>query len=471
MRRVKDYNTFLNEDFLTGHSLSKEITKILSPNKREIKAKSKEEIIGAMEAGSGVGTHWTFSEPDNGFLGASALFGGNVILRELSEDKETERVYKVLTGPNKGVSGSFEWGGTVDKWPVFESPIGSGFSKLLAPDEEFFKTYKDEISWKSIISDLPGIEIVSKNDKGECEIVYDDIYQLYGKVRIYHNPNLDYPYFSYTVLDGPNKGKTGNSFCVLAEGQDTESPRFEGQGSPIAFSNRNYPLVLSSSDIDFPCNYQYPDSTKLDFKVNKVASNKKIPATGYNPANVIFLDTSEITVINPPSKEEFLKAYGKLKAKEDNSPIFGRDDRSGGDNFIPKSKYPTEELYSSGAPSGNPPKALKSTFGDLPIKSNKWAGCYNMSYYGNDLALYTVTAKKTENPKLDWNAETGCYGNNFFTGRFLTQRNEWKYLKGEWYYDYSQKTIGLLYAYDDGGKIVDMIYNPEAIYPDHYSFF
>ena len=120
MRRVKDYNTFLNEDFLTGHSLSKEITKILSPNKREIKAKSKEEIIGAMEAGSGVGTHWTFSEPDNGFLGASALFGGNVILRELSEDKETERVYKVLTGPNKGVSGSFEWGGTVDKWPVFE---------------------------------------------------------------------------------------------------------------------------------------------------------------------------------------------------------------------------------------------------------------------------------------------------------------------------------------------------------------
>jgi hypothetical protein len=175
------------------------------------------------------------------------------------------------------------------------------------------------------------------------------------------------------------------------------------------------------------------------------------------------LDTSEITVINPPSKEEFLKLYGKLKDKESSGPIFGRDDRSGFDNFIPKSKY-TTELYSSGAP----PKG-KVTFGDLPVKSNKWAGFYHMSYYTNDLALYTVTAKKTEAPKLDWNTETGCYGNNFFTGRFLMKRDEWKYLKGEWYYDYDQRTIGLLYAYDDSGKIVDMIYNPEAIYPDHYS--
>jgi hypothetical protein len=465
-RRVKDYWTFVNEDFLSNHELSKEITKILSPNVRKIRSKTKDEIEGGLGDGSKVGSHWDFSVEDNGFVGTSSLFGGKVVLKELSEDEDTERKYKVLTGPNKGTEGNFEWEGGERKWPIFDSPIGSNFSKLLAPDEEFFKTYKDKQEWESIISDLPGIKIVSKNDKGECEIEYDDIYQLYGKVRIYHNPNVNYPYFSYEVMDGPNKGKTGNSFCVLAEAQDIESPRFEGQGSLIAFSTTNNPVVLSSSYIDFPCNYQFPDPTKVDGRINKVSSNKKIPATGYNPANVIFLDTSEITVINPPNKQEFLKSYGKLTYKENNSrPVFGRNSKTGSDNFIPKSKYPTEQLFSSGAPPGR-----KSTYGDLPIKSNKFEGCYGISYYGNDLALYTVTAKKTETPKLDWNTETGCYSNNFFTGRFLTKRNEWKYLKGEWYYDYVQKAIGLLYAYDDSGKIVDLIYNPAYLYPDHYSY-
>ena len=475
MRRVKDYNSFLKESYLTSHIASKTMSKILDPDaRREIRAKTQSEIESSLsDKGVTMNSQWSYIEADKGYVGSTPLFGGTVVLRELSEDEETSFQYEVKTGLNKGKKGPFEWKEDgKNRFPLFSAPYNSSYSDLLGPDEEFFKSYKDDYRWKSIIYDTPGIEIVKVGEKGECEIHYDDIYQLYGKVKIYYDPDiLESPYFSYKVIDGPNAGKTGNGFRVLENAGKSTPLRFQGYGTPNSFSNGLTVNFIPSNKIDYPAASNSDDSYKnnINPRVSKKSENytKNFPATGFNPSQFIYLNTSELETINPPSKDEFLKSYGALQYKSGGVvSIFTRDERSGGGGFINKSNYGKEDLWSTGIPSGS-----DLTIEDLPMKGNKWPGCFHDVYFFNDIALYSVVCKKSETPKLDFNNETGCYGNNFFSGRFLVGRNKWAYLKGEWYYDYEKECTGLLYAYGEDGKYVDMIWNPGEIYPDNYSLF
>jgi hypothetical protein len=467
MRRVKDYRTYLNESWLTGSDASKIMTKIIKGEKRKIKPKEKSEIDPDLsDSGVSINTQWEYDEDYKGFLGSSPLFGGEVVLRELSEediDVETKE-YEVISGLNKGKRGNFEWkdeGGT--RYPVFDKPYNSSFTSLLGYSEEFLKTYKDNYRWKTPIPEIPGAEIVKKGDKGECEIHYKDIYQLYGKIRIYYDSNSEDPYLSYEVLDGPNSGKRGSGVTFMQPGQ------FNNSGVLNAFSDQNSPKFLSSEEFPF-----YPaDISDKDYSGFVSRKNRKwkslISTTGMSTAQYIYFSTKGIDSIEAPSEEVFESMIESVEPLNTTNqlPRIKADSRSGGGGIVNKSQYKSTDLFSSGIP-----EKTTSTLEDLKIKGNKWPGAILHCFpFLNDIALYAVPCKRSENPKLNFNSDLGVYGNLYFSGRFLVNPKEWKILKGEWYIDYSTKSIGIIYAFDEQGKYADIIYDPESKYPNHYSLF
>ena len=137
MRRVKDYNSFLKESYLTSHIASKTMSKILDPDaRREIRAKTQSEIESSLsDKGVTMNSQWSYIEADKGYVGSTPLFGGTVVLRELSEDEETSFQYEVKTGLNKGKKGPFEWKEDgKNRFPLFSAPYNSSYSDLLGPD-------------------------------------------------------------------------------------------------------------------------------------------------------------------------------------------------------------------------------------------------------------------------------------------------------------------------------------------------
>ena len=449
MKKVKDYYDFINEreaiKDISKSKIAQSLEYIIAGKKKNIKLKSKEEIEENPIAADQKFGEW--DEELKGYTGLSPLFSGKVLIVESEEDN----IYEVITGPNKGLNGNYSWDNSGNKnYPIFSKPSGKSWKDLKGPDENFLKTYKDSGNkWKSSLEGLSGIEFIPKGNSGEFMISYNDIYQLYGNVEIYYNPETEYPHYSYEVIDGPNSGKKGNGFFVVKDAQD-EKIRYKGQGIVAPFSENVsfYP----SDGIEFPS--EISDSEDTLYK----KGSKKYPSTGYNPSQYIFLNTSEFNSINPPNKNEFLKVYGKLKDPGGNLYFKNRHSEGAG-GFISKNEYSSIELPTSGIDNKNEFKVSS-----LELKSNIFNGCFLDSYLFNDLALYTVPCKKSESPKLNWNQEIGTYGNNFFTGIFLVKRNTWETLKGEWYFDYSTKRIGIIYAYNDKGNSVDLIYNPDKIF-------
>ena len=469
MRRVKDYNTYIKEasGFLETSPAAKKVSDILDRSKeRKITAKSKEQIEAGEDSIVSGQKFGEWSDEEKGYVGASSLFSGKIVLRELEEDGITTREYEVLTGLNQGLKGKFEWSGSKENsWPKSDKPYGKKWEDVLGPDEEFLKTFTSPLSrWGTALDGLPGITFESRGDKGEFIIVYDDIYQLYGKVEIIHDATLsDPPCYRYEVIDGPNAGKKGSSFTVVKKGDDPTSIKFKDQGILAPFSN--IPSFYPSNTVVFPASKSYDENTKF---INKT-SRGNTSSTGFNPAQIIYLDTSELTNINPPDKSEFLKSYGELEGE--NGDVYSpfKESVTGDYGYVEKSKYSSTELSTSGI---GPGKNTPSTCSDLPIKGNKLPGIFMDVYLYNDIALYTVNCKNTEGvPTLKWDNEVGAYGNNFFTGKFLVDANTWKYLKGEWYFDHVAKTVGLIYAFDSSGKMVDFIYSPAAKFPDDYGLF
>lgn len=451
MKKIKDYYTFINEkvgiEDIATSKISKSLGEIITGRRKEIRLKSKEEIeenpvISRQNFGE-------WNKDLNGYVGLSPLFSGKVVIRESDEDDNT---YEVTSGPNEGLSGNYSWNDSGNKsYPIFGKPYNKAWKDLKGPDENFLKTYKDSgDKWKSPLDGLPGIDFLPKGNSGEFMISYEDVYQLYGNVEIYYNPeSTKYPHYSYKVIDGPNSGKKGDGFFVVKDAED-EKVRYRGQGILAPFSENV--SFYSSDSVEFPSNLTYSDDTRSYKK-----GSSKYPATGYNPSQVIFLDTSELNSINPPDKNEFLKVYGKLKNSDGNSFLSENSENAGG--FVSKNQYGSIDLPTSGIDGKK-----EFTVTSLGLKDNNLKGCFLESYLYNDLALYTVPCKRSESPKLSWNQEIGSYGNNFFTGNFLVKPNEWKLLKGEWYFDHSTKSIGLIYVYDDKGKSVDLIYNPDKIF-------
>ena len=68
------------------------------------------------------------------------------------------------------------------------------------------------------------------------------------------------------------------------------------------------------------------------------------------------------------------------------------------------------------------------------------------------MILYTVEAKKKDQPSFD-NKGVGIYGNNFFSGIFYNRKiNKIYKVRGEWFFDNSFDQVGIIYAYDANEK-------------------
>ena len=472
-RRVKDYWTFVNEEsFFKDSKFGKIITTVIDPySRRNIRKKSKSEIEQSKE-----GENWeadskySYDEKEEGYIGWSPFHFGKVILTEIEEEGVgTTYTYEVLSGPNKGMKGDYEWQtGTVGT-PMYSAPDGKQWKDLAGPDEEFFKNFK--FGDLPIIGDDLPTEIVKIGDKGECEIKYTDIYQLYGNIRIYYNPDSK-TNFSYEVSDGPNKGKKGNNFKVRSGNEEL--------GIYKPFSNGE----LLEKVVKFP-----PISSSTSVLVS---STENHPCTGFSTNQLIYLDTSEDDTINPPTPKDFLAIYnenfitGEIKDYTESS-ITGADSTSALSSVglaslrwsnigkigpilgkVKKSELSGEKKMWVNSSKG---KTEYFTLSKFPkIENSSVNECYVAYYLGNPLLLYTVKCVKKDSPSLDWNNEEGIYGNNFFVGKIYNKdTNIWESAKGEWYFDYDKDSqlnngkggIGIIYAYRNNKKEIADIVNFE----------
>jgi hypothetical protein len=477
-RRVKDYWTFINEEsFFKDSKFGKTITTVLDPNsKRRVRKKSKSEIE---QSKSKEGENWeadsryAFDEKEGGYVGWSKFHFGKVVLTEIDDEGVgTTYVYNVLSGLNKGMKGDYEWQAGNVGIPTYSAPDGKKWNDLLGPDEEFFKNFK--FGDLPLIEDSLPTEIVKIGDKGECEIKYTDIYQLYGGIRIYYNPDSK-SNFSYEVLDGPNKGKKGNNFKITSGNEEL--------GIYKPFSNGE----LLEDVVKFP---PIPSSTSTS--VSSTESLADDPCTGFSSNQRIYLDTSEDDTINPPTPKDFLEIYnenfvkGEIKEYTESS-ITGADSSSSLSSVglaslrwskignvgpilgkVKKSELPGDKKVWVNSNSGSTKYLTLSQF--PKIANSSVNECYVAYYLGNPLLLYTVKCVKKNSPSLDWSKEEGIYGNNFFVGMIYNKdTNVWEGAKGEWYFDYDKDSqlengkggIGIIYAYRSNKKEIEDIVNFE----------
>jgi len=491
MGRVKDYNTFLKENELLSNVASKKMTRLLDPNYRSnISTKNKDQIEASFDKDGKKGkisTTFEFKDDIGGFVGKSPIFSGDVTLKEIDDDGSVSRRYEVTSGNNKGESGSFTWGGEVEdsegiivKNPIFEVPSGKKWADILGPDEDFLKTFVNHgHRWEINISEIEGVKLVKAGLKGIYEIEYDDKFQFYGKVRIYYLGNTGSSffnsYYSYEVKDGPNKGAKGTGFQIFRVGENSEKP---GVYNPFSDGETilnviKYPAISFSKDKD------------------SITANT-IAGSGINPNQVIFFNTSEDDTINPPTPKDFLEMYnknfiaGEIKDYTESS-ITGADSTSAlssvglaslrwsniGNNGPILGKVKKSEL------SGNKKVWINSVDGKTKyltlesfpkIANSSVNECYVAYYLGNPLLLYTVKCEKRNSPSLDWNKESGTYGNNFFVGMIYNKDTQkWESAKGEWYFDYDKDSqlnngkggVGIIYAYRSNKKEINHIVNFE----------
>lgn len=456
MRRVRNYNTFLKENKLTSHIASKNMAKILDPDSsRSVRAKGKAEIDSSFgDEENPVWDAFSWVESKNGYAGITPIFSGEVVLRELIEDESVSRRYEVTTGTNTGFSGNFSWGGesgkTNEKYPVFDSPIGKKWADVLGPDEDFLKAFvSDGYRWSIKVSEISAIKIKKVSEKGVCELIYEDKYQFYGNVRIYYSgntgSNFHNSYYSYEVTDGPNKGTKGTGLQIFTQKEVSEKI---GIYNPFSDGDK----TLSS--------IQYPPD---DGSSNKDILPGLGKGKGVSDFQFIFLNTSSLSLIKAPTKEEFYypgsnSSYNESKAFKAfenintlKNIIFGKLDKN---NLAGKKVYTI--------------KGGKVTYFDAKdltpldkLDGNTSGECYVSHYQGNPLLLYTVSCKDKDSPSFD-NKGVGTYGNNFFSGVFYSgnESQPWIFAKGEWYYDYALDQIGIIYAYDCiTKKEIDLIKN------------
>ena len=443
MRRVKDYNTFLNEN-LGDQQAVKSMKKILSGGDRNAKVKTADEIKSQFgEEGAVWADEWVWSDSKNGYVGKDPIFSGEVLLKEIDEDGDVTRYYEVLTGTNKGLSGTFSWEGGANKYPAYSDITGKSWSDVLGPDEEFLKSFKSVgHRWRTPFSGIEGIEIKKVKENGVCEIEYADIFQFYGIVRVYYSGSSggsewENTCYSYEVKDGPNKGLKGKGFQIM------NSDYISGlSGVYKPFSNGDSTL----SSIEFPA---INPSDKGAFE-DKVVSNTVNTGAGINPNQMIFFNTSSLSSIKGPTKEicealygidkayDSTKAYNTLKGKGQNI-IFGKLERS---------KLSGSTIY------GIQEKSIVMFPGKwfLELDGVETSECYVSHYQGNPLVLYTVKCQNKDKPSFD-NKGVGVYGNNFFSGYiYESALNPTVHIRGEWYYDFKLKQVGILYAYKVSDK-------------------
>jgi hypothetical protein len=449
-RRVKNYWNFLNEgNALTKSKAAKTITAVIDPDtRRNIKRKSQGEIEQSKSKDGqtwAADTRYTYLPEEEGYVGWSKFHFGKVVLREIEEEGSTENVYEVLTGLNKGVKGPYEWQSGNIGTPIYNPPYGKKWADLLGPDEEFFNNYEWNSNPPMKITSVPGIEIAKVGNKGECQLIYTDKFQLYGKVKIYHDFNSD-SNFSYEVSDGNNKGKKGKGFSFIKR-EELETKEITPSTEFPILNNFSKDGEIIKAYVKFP----YPTHNGSGFGAQYAGSPSgkpySIPSSSINPDHYIWLDTSEFESINSSSLDVFKSLYGDLKYKDK----FG--EKTLGSQYQEKSKYYWADIGSE-------------------IKGNKLSGSYLFNYLGSGsyIYLYSVNSKNESNARLKWDDEVGCFGNNFFTGLFITgfdlknpgDKYTREYLKGEWFWDYKNNYVCLLYAYNSKGEKKSVIYNLDS---------
>jgi hypothetical protein len=449
MERIKGYLEFVSQKINEEEGdlgqkgsnslnvgITRKLTKIVSGHKREIRAKTQSQVEEKY-ANRGFGT-WDKSQ--SGFVGYSMLLNGKVVTRVLTEDDDDESLeYTILTGLNKGLKGKYRI--DTEGMTVFSPPTGKEWKDLKGPDRDFWSNMKNKWEWKSPLGGLEskGIKIKEKNKEGECYLEYEDNYQFYGTVHIYCSVAGN-PYV-YEVKSGPNKGKKGEGFYVRGEAGETKQ-LFKDQGVPTLFWGEGNEKPVLIKDIEWPT----PQKSIADSGIYK--KNPPSPkVTGMNPSQIIFLNTSNLSVISPPQKEKIVENYG--------GSIFSAQ------RWVKKEDLKNRKTGSE----------KTKTIGELDkMKGNKWDGYYESSFMGNPIYLYEVNCK---NPKdsssFKWDSEdTGRYTTNYFIGLFSYTREgesnqRYDLVKGEWYWDYESNGFGLIYAYDRENKKVETIYDSKLI--------
>ena len=458
MRRVKDYNTFLKENELLSNMASKQMTRILDPNyESKARVKSKDEIEASLEKdadGNPTGV-WDFYEYDTeigGFVGITPLFSGEVILRETDDEGDVFRKYEVTSGTNKGLKGNFTWKDTGggSKYPEFELPEDKKWSDILGPDANFLETFiSEKVRWASNISEIEGVKLKKISLDGVCEIEYDDEFQFFGNVRIYYSGNIEDPFansfYSYEVIDGPNKGAQGKGFQIFTEKQN---------GAKIGIYN---PFSNGDTTTDLLDVIQYPAMERSGLgKTNPIPAATSSEGTGINLSQLIFFNTSDLSSIKGPTNLntfEYLNYDLYESIKDYNENAAQKKVESRGSNTIigkiEKSKLPSTKIYALCEG-----KTVYYKGNQFPsLDGIETAECYISCYQGQPLILYTVEAKKKDSPSFD-NKGIGTYGNRFFVGNFYNPKfpNVHTQVRGEWYYDSSWDDIGIIYAYGVSDK-------------------
>jgi hypothetical protein len=456
MRRVKDYNTFLKENELLANTASKQMTRILDPNyESKARVKSKDEIEASLEKDAdgnptGVWDFFEYNTEKGGFVGITPLFSGEVILREIDDEGDLFRKYEITSGTNKGLKGNFTWKDTEGlKYPEFELPGDKKWSDILGPDADFLETFiSPKIRWASNISEIEGVKLKKISLAGVCEIEYEDKFQFFGNVRIYYSGNIESiflnSYYSYEVMDGPNKGAEGKGLQIFSEEQNLKKSGLyntfsDGDLDPNAVNPIQYGINISPMDLA-------KDKVLI---AGKTGGDRE--KNGINTDQLIFLNTSDLSSIKGPTKRIFgslnIKDYSTVDAHtivKNRMPnqILGK---------IEKSKIASTKLYCyQGIPKEEIYYYKGSEFPSLDgIETSE---CFIAYYYGQPLILYTVEAKKKDQPSFD-NKGVGTYGNNFFSGIFYDRKiNKIYKVRGEWFFDNSFDQVGIIYAYDANGK-------------------
>jgi hypothetical protein len=451
MAKIKRYSEFFNlieeddENSLgqkgassLNTTITRKLTKIITGGSRNVRNKAENEILEKHPNRS----FGTWDKELNGFVGYTWILNGKVLTQVINDDDEEDFYrYQILTGLNAGLKGDYEINS--EGVTVFSAPYKKDWKDLKGPDKDFLSNCHNKYAWKSPLGGLEskGISIKTRNESGECYIEYDDIYQFYGKVEIYcETPGDEYV---YEVKSGTNKGKKGTGFYVRSEASDSTKQLFSGSGVPRIFwgEGKESPTLIPSESIDWAAGAGDDIEKSGVYK----RGSSRISCTGINPKQIIFLNTSSQKTINAPSKEDFLKTYGEFSSFK---------------TWVNKTDLENQEAI------GYKWKELD------PMKGNKWNGYFKTSFLDNPMYLYQVNANNPGDSSLsfDWKKEDiGRYTTNFFVGVFFytpkgtSGCEDQDFVKGEWYWDYDQNKVGIIYAYDRQGREVEIILNPKVM--------
>lgn len=428
MKRVKNYFTFIKENkgkLLASQPVS-QIASFIDPDLMKSK-KTKEEVE---EENPGLSSYGSGYDPElGGSKKVEPLFCGEVIV--------SGSTYEVLSGPNKGKSGTLKWTGGMD--PVFDLPVGvNSFSELNPPNEESIKLIFPGIDlYKNFLT----AEYDNTEEKYLTKLKYYDAWQTYGNVEITFNRDSSelYDCWNWECIDGPNSGMKGNILVWqgtedLLKGTNSVSwkpgefriPKgvspIEGMiypnwalGGTISYDS-SAKGILNGESVDFP-------STKRG-ESSEIKSGNNYPRCE-DPQHFLYLGLPS-GKIKPPSNEDFYNFWYKIFVNND---------------------------------------YIDNTYTLKTFKDNGFAFVIEGSINGNKSVFFPIESDNEENPSsafsgdpLDPSRKGGKYGNLGFY--YLT--SEYKTygkvkvaipVTGEWYWDFEKNQIGVVAAKYQG-KVV-----------------